>query len=117
MGRLKAIQPRLSGLKPRLAKLADPKAEYERTRAAVPWRKWYKTADWTKLRWATLVRDRFTCGMCGKAEADTSRLVADHRRPHRGDRALFFDPRNLWTLCKSPCHDSVKQRQEREMDL
>jgi len=63
---------------------------------------------------AVLVRDCFTCRMpgCGKVEGDTSQLVADHRRPHRGDERLFWDERNLQCLCK-PCHDSTKQRQER----
>ena len=49
---------------------------------------------------------------CGKIEGDTSQLVADHRRPHRGDERLFWDERNLQCLCK-PCHDGTKQRQER----
>lgn len=61
---------------------------------------------------ATLTRDLFTCQMCGRIEANTSALVADHRKPHRGDERLFWDPANLWTLCKSPCHDKHKQREE-----
>ncbi|EZP57246.1 HNH endonuclease family protein [Sphingomonas sp. RIT328] len=63
---------------------------------------------------AILRRDLFTCQWrgCGRVEADTSLLVADHREPHRGDEALFWDERNLWCLCK-PCHDSRKQREER----
>jgi 5-methylcytosine-specific restriction endonuclease McrA len=77
-----------------------------------PWRAWYKTAEWQKLRWRILARDLFTCQMCGCLGSDTSRLVADHRTPHRGDATLFWDEANLWTLCKTPCHDSVKQREE-----
>lgn len=77
------------------------------------WRKWYKTARWRKLRAAVLLRDVYTCGMCGRLQGDTSQLVADHRRPHRGDERLFWDEGNLWTLCKSPCHDKHKQRIER----
>ena len=61
---------------------------------------------------SVLLRDRFTCQKCSHLEADTSQLVADHKQPHRGDEALFWDVLNLWTLCK-PCHDSWKQRQER----
>lgn len=41
--------------------------------------------------------------------------VADHIKPHRGDRGLFFDPANLQSLCKS-CHDSHKQAQEHNAD-
>ncbi|WP_419827673.1 HNH endonuclease [Sphingomonas sp.] len=57
------------------------------------------------------MRDLFTCQICGLIEPDTSQLAADHREPHRGDEALFWDETNLQCLCK-PCHDSVKQREE-----
>ena len=72
----------------------------------------YNTARWRKLRWSILVRDRFTCRMCGKLEGDTSKLVADHKQPHRGNERLFWDENNLETLCKSPCHDKHKQEME-----
>lgn len=73
---------------------------------------WYKTARWQRLRWSILVRDSFTCSMCGRLEGNTSQLVADHKRPHRGDETLFWDAENLTVLCK-PCHDSDKQRIEK----
>jgi len=38
--------------------------------------------------------------------------VVNHRRPHRGDWALFIDPRNHESVCK-PCHDSAIQREEK----
>lgn len=78
-----------------------------------PWRNWYKTARWEKLRQATFLRDLFTCRMsgCGRIEGDTSKLVCDHIDPHRGDERKFFDPENLQTLCKT-CHDTVKRREE-----
>lgn len=78
---------------------------------AAPWRRWYKTARWQKLRWAVLVRDLFRCARCGRIEADTARLVADHKVPHRGDERLFWDADNLQCLCKA-CHDGVKQAEE-----
>ena len=28
----------------------------------------------------------------------------DHLTPHKGDEALFYDPENLWLVCKQ-CHD------------
>jgi len=77
------------------------------------WRKWYRTARWKKLRWATLLRDRFTCQRCGRIEGDTSKLVADHETPHRGDERLFWEGR-LTTLC-APCHSGAKQREERTL--
>lgn len=83
-----------------------------RARAA-PWRAWYNTARWRALRLKVLLRDLYTCQRreCGRIEADTSRLVCNHVKAHRGDAALFWDESNLQTLCK-PCHDKLKQREE-----
>lgn len=66
----------------------------------------------TRLR--IFARDGFTCQrpVCGFMSANTSRLICDHRQPHRGDEALFWGEGNLQTLCK-PCHDRHKQSEER----
>jgi 5-methylcytosine-specific restriction endonuclease McrA len=106
------LQPMLGTVRPAVAYLPKGEAETDKRRDAQPWRQWYKTARWQRLRWATLVRDAFTCQMCGKLGLVSSKLVADHRRPHRGVEALFWDGDNLQTLCKSPCHDKHKQRME-----
>jgi 5-methylcytosine-specific restriction enzyme A len=116
MGRLKQISGRLGSAPLRLATLA-PADEADRTKARRDlhaWRAWYSTAKWQRLRWSILVRDLFTCQRpgCGRIEADTSQLVADHIDPHRGDEAKFWDPLNLQCLCKR-CHDTVKQAEER----
>lgn len=113
MGKLARLPSMLAALPPRLASAAVDRKDRDRQRDDQAWRKRYKTARWQKLRWSVLVRDLFTCRWpgCGKVEADTSKLVADHRKAHRGDEALFWDDTNLWTLCKT-CHDSRKQRQE-----
>lgn len=114
MGRLKSIAPRISTLAPRIGRAVVDETSRLRTRdETVSWRKWYKTARWQKLRMSVLVRDLFTCQMpeCGKVELDTSKLVADHMTPHRGDEALFWDDGNLQCLCKT-CHDRLKQREE-----
>lgn len=111
MGRLTSLKPRIGTLKTNIAYLPEGRQARDRHRDRQPWRKWYKTSEWRRLRWATLVRDLFTCGMCGRLENDTSKLVADHRTPHRGDERLFWDAGNLWCLCK-PCHDGAKQREE-----
>jgi len=112
MGKLARLPSRLAALPSRLAAAPDDQKERQRYRDAQPWRAWYKTARWQALRWSVLVRDVFTCQRCKRVEADTSQLVADHRKAHRGDERLFWDIGNLWTLCKR-CHDSWKQRQER----
>ena len=84
-----------------------------RQRDGAPWRKWYKTARWQKLRLIVFARDLFTCQMveCGRVVSNTAKLVCDHRRPHRGDEGRFWDEQNLQTLCK-PCHDKLKQAEE-----
>lgn len=78
-----------------------------------PWHAWYKTARWSALRLKVFLRDRYTCQMpaCGRLEGNTSLLVCDHIKPHRGSASLFWDEANLQTLCK-PCHDEVKRREE-----
>lgn len=76
-----------------------------------PWHGWYKTARWQALRQQIFLRDLYTCRMCGALEGDTSKLVCDHVKPHRGNARLFWDAANLQTLCKA-CHDSAKQRAE-----
>ena len=61
---------------------------------------------WEKARKAYLDRHPY----CVRCQALAS--VVDHRTPHRGDRALFWDKSNWQRLCR-PCHSSKKQRQER----
>ncbi len=78
------------------------------------WRKWYHTSRWTKLREKVLLRDLFTCRMCGRIQGDTSQLVADHIAPHRGNAARFWDEANLQTLCANPCHNTHKAALERQ---
>ena len=110
MARLTRLKPRLSHRRPVSAAPSGRQA-YDAARDKQEWRRWYKTARWQRLRMVVLTRDLFTCQRCWRIEADTSLLVADHRRAHRGDEALFWDERNLQCLCKR-CHDSAKQREE-----
>lgn len=115
MGRLKTLPNRLASLPPALGYLDTGSRSADANRSTFsPWRKWYSTARWQKLRMKVLERDLFTCQRpeCGRVEPDTSQLVADHRTPHRGDESLFWDEDNLQALCK-PCHDKDKQREER----
>jgi 5-methylcytosine-specific restriction enzyme A len=110
VGRLKQMAPMLGAMQARVGYL--PETEFARRRAANPLRALYNTARWQAVRWQVLVDALFTCARCGRLERDTSRLVADHKVPHRGDLALFWDRGNLQCLCK-PCHDRDKQRDER----
>lgn len=72
---------------------------------------WYKSKRWQDLRDRQLYKQplcecRLHAGRTVKAE------VVDHKIPHKGNSALFFDPENLQSLAKQ-CHDSWKQALER----
>ena len=59
---------------------------------------------WRKAR-LSFLKMRPLCVRCqavGKIEPAT---VVDHIKPHRGDKALFWDVDNWQALCK-PCHDN-----------
>lgn len=119
MGRLTTLKPRIGGLPPRLGPTPGDERERSRHRDnSQAYRAWYKTSRWQKLRMSVLIRDHFTCQMvgCGRIDGNTSRLVADHKTPHRGEERLFWDEENLQCLCK-PCHDRLKQKQERASGL
>ena len=65
-----------------------------------PYRRWYKTALWQRLRTQVLNRDPI-CKICNRYPS----TVADHIKPHRGIWQLFADlDGNLEGVCK-PCHD------------
>lgn len=114
MGKLARLPARLASLPSRLASEPNDRVERQRYRDAQPWRKLYKTARWQRARWRVLVRDLFTCQWpgCGKVEADTSKLHADHKVKHGGVEERFFDEAGIWTLCEH-CHNSRKQAEER----
>jgi 5-methylcytosine-specific restriction endonuclease McrA len=50
--------------------------------------------------------------MCEQAGVLTAAEVVDHIKPHKGDRALFWDQANWQPLCKLH-HDATKQAHER----
>lgn len=114
-------------LKPLVAKLPPMvgrrPGEQERDRhreANQPWRKWYHSAEWKALRLAAFRRDKYTCQrtgiLCiGKGNAPDA-PVANHKIPHKGDRALFFDLDNIETVSKS-AHDSLVQKEEKRAAL
>jgi 5-methylcytosine-specific restriction enzyme A len=110
VGRLKQMAPMLGEMQARVGYL--PETEFARRRAANPLRALHNTARWEAVREQVLFDALFTCARCGRLERDKSKLVADHKVPHRSDLALFWDRGNLQCLCK-PCHDRHKQRDER----
>ena len=67
--------------------------------ARKPWRALYNTAKWRELRAEVLNDNDYCCDECGARAT-----VADHRKPHKGDKTLFYDKSNLQALCYS-CHN------------
>jgi len=68
----------------------------------------YDSRDWRdRIRPAVLERDCHLCQEClreGTLNAvDGREAHVDHKTPHRGDPALFFDEDNCETLCHT-CH-------------
>lgn len=80
-----------------------------------PWKAWYKTKAWRDLKLKVHVRDNYTCQrtgvVCGGKHPSPDSPVANHKRPHRGDPALFWDEDNIETVSKA-VHDSTIQREE-----
>lgn len=116
MAKLGSIKPRLSGIAPRFgASDRDGKGRDQHRAKAKPWRNWYKLARWEKLRQHVFIRDAYTCQrsgvLCiGKHPAPNS-PVANHKRRHNGDPALFWDIDNIETVSKE-VHDTIVQAEE-----
>ena len=113
MSKLKALKPSISSLSSRVRHLPQDTVIIDRAQTRDATSGWYKLARWKRLRWATFVRDKFECQMCGRVSQPKGVFVCDHIEPHRGDEKLFWDPDNLQTLCADPCHNKHKQRLER----
>lgn len=117
MARLKTARPRIAMGKPRIDNTAADARRYDAARQAeADWRRWYKTRQWRDLRQLVLMCDGWRCAQTGVSLTGSHPApdapVVDHRRPHRGDRALFFDPANCQAVSKL-WHDTVKQAVER----
>lgn len=74
--------------------------------------KFYSSKAWFKVRAQALKRDGYVCQMCGKDIRGKGIGIVDHiiMRKKRPDLALSLG--NLQSLCKTPCHDSIKKRDE-----
>lgn len=120
MGKLTALKPTLGNIAPRLGYASgDEKAQDKSRNQMAPWRAWYRTARWQKLRQQVFVRDLYRSQrsgeLCiGKYPAPNS-PVANHKKPHKGDPALFWDINNIETITKAE-HDSIVQADERRAE-
>lgn len=116
MTRLANMKPRFSGLPPRLGYMpGDEKGRDKQRGGLKPWRAWYGTERWRKLRLAVFVRDGFKCQrsgeLCAGKHPAPNSPVANHKRPHRGDPELFWDIGNIETVAKH-VHDNLVQVEE-----
>jgi 5-methylcytosine-specific restriction endonuclease McrA len=63
----------------------------------------------TKIRARILLRDGYTCRVCGRSSAD---LVVDHVQPlHLGGAE---SDENRQSICPEPCHRLKSELEERE---
>jgi 5-methylcytosine-specific restriction protein A len=66
---------------------------------------------WQGYRAAYLRAHPF-CVLCADEGLLTRATVVDHKVPHEGSRALFWNPANHQALCKS-CHDAKTATENR----
>lgn len=100
--------PKLTTLKPRLSKWDARRDE------AKAYRKLYGSARWCGkhgARQAQLAKEPL-CERCKAMGRITIATVVNHRKPHKGNFELFFDPNNHESTCK-PHHDGTIQSEER----
>jgi 5-methylcytosine-specific restriction protein A len=81
----------------------------QRSKEALAYRRWYKTARWQRLR-AQVLRAQPLCVMCRESGILTPATVCDHIEPHKGDEHKFWNG-PFAGLC-APCHNSTKARIE-----
>ena len=89
------------------ASIANPQTSYEK------YPKLYGSKQWRHIRLSVLDRDLYLCQQClrmGKETMLTTSSPVHHKKPHNGDRKLFFDMKNLEGVCKT-CHDAIMQVQ------
>ena len=68
------------------------------------------TPAWDKARASFLERNPW-CAYCAEAGRRVTATVVDHRTPHKGSKARFWDKANWQPLCAA-CHNGAKQREE-----
>jgi 5-methylcytosine-specific restriction protein A len=73
-------------------------ARKESERPNVDVRRWYRTTRWRTLAMRARAREPW-CPDCAAEGRRVPTLDVDHRVPHRGDPALFWDEDNLQAKC------------------
>lgn len=89
----------------------ESREAFDRKRAGLEWRLWYKEPMWAALRSRQLQLHPH-CAFHLRMGVKVPARHVDHIKPHRKSRALFFDKGNLQSLCEK-CHNGIKQSRER----
>lgn len=87
------------------ARDTERKAAFDKKRPSASARGYDR--EWRAAR-TRFLREHPGCAMC-----PATATVVDHKKPHRGDPAVFWDRSNWQSLCDH-CHSSRKQRLERK---
>ena len=103
-------QHRPAWWKPREVSERERKAKVDQKRKDDPSRKLYQTREWRALRKQVLQANPF-CVVCQKEGRLIPATVVDHKRPHKGDVAKFYDAGNLQPMCKRH-HDAKTARED-----
>lgn len=86
---------------------AHDKDRYRRN----PWRKLYNTREWKAAKAAQKAKMPW-CERCWAKGILTPMTVVNHRKLHKGDERLFFNPANHESACARH-HNRDIQREER----
>lgn len=70
---------------------------------------------WRKAR-ETFLRRNPLCVFCSQQGKVQKADVVDHIKPHKGDVKVFWNTKNLQSLCFH-CHNSIKQRMENGKEI
>lgn len=118
--KLRTIKPMVKTLPALIGRPTGEKARDTYRNANQPWRQWYQSAEWKRIRLLAFKRDRYVCQRTGEAcigkGQERNAPVANHRIPHKGDRKLFFSLSNLETVTKE-VHDGLIQREEKQAQI
>jgi 5-methylcytosine-specific restriction protein A len=66
MPKIKTIKPLVGNIKPLVGRAKGEKARDQHRRGNQPWRAWYKTQRWERLRRKAFERDDYTCQRSGE---------------------------------------------------
>lgn len=114
MAKLTNLKPTLGSLPTRLGSSPlDERQRDRKRRQRQSSKQWLNSKWWRDTRQRILLRDMYTCQMCGRLITGKGEATVDHIKPHRENKELFFcSDEGLQTLCTSPCHAKHKQQQE-----